>query len=682
MNFLYPKFLFALIALLIPVIIHLFGFRRYKAVYFSNINFLKAVKKETDSKSKLKHLLVLIMRMLTLASLIIAFARPYIPEKNEKNKINQNKIAVYIDNSFSTNAESKYGKILDAEKQKAAETADAFPENTKILFLTNDFALKHQHFVSKEQFKNFVGETNISPEIRSISEVSEKIKAVFEDNKIEQRYPVFFISDFQKSSADLNKLKPDSLQERFFIPVTAEKTDNIYIDSVWFENPGRPFNREDIIYVKIKNASKESYTQMPVKLFLNGEMISTGTFNVKANEEITKQLKFINKNTGIINGEVKISDFPVVYDNVFYFNYELADTCKILIISEKGNKNKFITDACNALPHTSVKNISLQKSGYEKFENYNVIISDGLKKITSNLKEKYSDFTENGGILILFPTVNISVTSYNSFLNALNLNYITGKDTTETYADKINYDSRILKDVFKQKEKNPDMPVIFKHLIFGNLSNIKEEVILYSEKNDKLIINSDVSEGKVFIFASYPDKSYGNLIYHPLWTSVLYNMIFYNTAGKKIFYTIGNNEIVRIKYSGDDLPVRIVNKEKNIDIIPQYSKTGKNTYELQLNEVIQKDGHFKIMSGNKILSGISLDYNRKESDLTHYSLEELKKLSKTNQNNIKSVLNTGKHIDKEIINNQNRGINLHIIFLIAAIIFTAAEIIIIKLLNR
>ncbi|MDO9613526.1 MAG: BatA domain-containing protein, partial [Bacteroidota bacterium] len=45
MSFLYPVFLFALLALAIPVIIHLFNFRRYKTLYFSNVTLLKLIKK-------------------------------------------------------------------------------------------------------------------------------------------------------------------------------------------------------------------------------------------------------------------------------------------------------------------------------------------------------------------------------------------------------------------------------------------------------------------------------------------------------------------------------------------------------------------------------------------------------------------------------------------------------------
>src|SRR5579859_2003990 len=72
MHFLFPAFLFALAALAIPVIIHLFNFRRYQKVYFSNVQFLKEIQEQQSSLKNLKERLILASRMLALAFLILA----------------------------------------------------------------------------------------------------------------------------------------------------------------------------------------------------------------------------------------------------------------------------------------------------------------------------------------------------------------------------------------------------------------------------------------------------------------------------------------------------------------------------------------------------------------------------------------------------------------------------------
>jgi Na+/H+ antiporter NhaD/arsenite permease-like protein len=103
MQFLYPLFLTALAALAIPVIIHLFYFRRFKKVYFTNVRFLKNVKEETSARRKVRDLLVLLARMFALAFLVLGFAQPFIGGDDEVQVGNQS-ISIFIDNSFSMGA--------------------------------------------------------------------------------------------------------------------------------------------------------------------------------------------------------------------------------------------------------------------------------------------------------------------------------------------------------------------------------------------------------------------------------------------------------------------------------------------------------------------------------------------------------------------------------------------------
>src|SRR5690606_28086855 len=102
----YPQFLFGLLALAIPIIIHLFNFRRTKKIYFSNNLFLRNVKEATTSKLKVKHLLILAARLLFITCLVLTFAQPYIPGENQNAAENgENLVYIYLDNSQSMSSE-------------------------------------------------------------------------------------------------------------------------------------------------------------------------------------------------------------------------------------------------------------------------------------------------------------------------------------------------------------------------------------------------------------------------------------------------------------------------------------------------------------------------------------------------------------------------------------------------
>ena len=152
MSFLFPAFLFALLALAIPVIIHLFNFKRYKTLYFSNVPLLKRIKQESRKKSQLKQLLIMLARIMAIASLVIAFSRPYIPTGNRTANTAQQMVEIYIDNSFSMKAEGEKGQLLEQAKIKAIEIANSYPVGTQFLILTNDFNTGNQLPLNNEQF--------------------------------------------------------------------------------------------------------------------------------------------------------------------------------------------------------------------------------------------------------------------------------------------------------------------------------------------------------------------------------------------------------------------------------------------------------------------------------------------------------------------------------------------------
>ena len=98
MSFLYPTFLFGLFALAIPIIIHLFNFKRYKKVAFSNVRFLQEIKERTQAQSQLKHLLILLMRILAITFLVFSFAQPFIKDESVKAIKGNSTISIFLDN--------------------------------------------------------------------------------------------------------------------------------------------------------------------------------------------------------------------------------------------------------------------------------------------------------------------------------------------------------------------------------------------------------------------------------------------------------------------------------------------------------------------------------------------------------------------------------------------------------
>ena len=76
MTFSHPAMLWGLAAVAIPVIIHLLRLRRYRTVYFSNVERLEATSSAQRRHDTIRQWLVLAARVLAIALLALAFAGP------------------------------------------------------------------------------------------------------------------------------------------------------------------------------------------------------------------------------------------------------------------------------------------------------------------------------------------------------------------------------------------------------------------------------------------------------------------------------------------------------------------------------------------------------------------------------------------------------------------------------
>jgi hypothetical protein len=157
MSFVYPSFLWALTVLSIPIIIHLFNFRKTTKIYFSNTRFLRQVKQETTQKRKLKQYLVLASRLLFLLFLVLAFAQPFLPAQ-EQTTAGKN-ITLYVDNSYSMTAPVREKvRGFDAAIAFVNQITQAFPPDTRYRILTNDFAPFSNTYKSKSELVDLISQ--------------------------------------------------------------------------------------------------------------------------------------------------------------------------------------------------------------------------------------------------------------------------------------------------------------------------------------------------------------------------------------------------------------------------------------------------------------------------------------------------------------------------------------------
>lgn len=681
MNFLYPTFLFALSAISIPIIVHLFNFRRYKVEYFSNVQFLKNIQQETKAKSRIKHFLILLLRILAVASLVFAFSQPFIPSANTSVAPKQDIVCIYIDNSFSMDSESKFGNMLEVAKNKVHGILDAFPASTKFLLTTNDFELKHQHLVTKDQFIDFLGKIQVSPNSRKLSEIiSHQKDFIAADNSSKSRSKIFIISDFQKSFANFNSINNDSLLNVQLIPIIAQPVNNLYIDSCWFESPFRKYKQQEEIFVKVVNKSAEGYNNIPIKILINDSLKAIASFNIQPNSSEVVGLKFTNTSTGFFSGVVEISDYPVIYDNTFYFSFSIAENLNVLIINNQA-ESKYLKALYASDDYFKINNISEKNIQSSMFSSYNTIILNEMKNLSSGFVQEILAYVNNGGTVAFIPAIDGNIESYNSLLSLLKANTILVLDTHKIRLDYVNYSNPIYLNVFQKKEENADMPVLAKYFDFTEIAKTGDEPLLKMQ-NQKVAL-SLVQYGKgTFYSLSFPLSSEANnFAKHPLFVPTFYNIVFNSNLETKLYYVIGIDntiELAKTDNAESDQVFHIISTKTKTDFIPQHSLTNA-VERLFMQNNINKAGNYEVRFKNKMIATLAYNYNRSESDLNYFSDSKINsEIEKQNLSSF-SILDTDTKFLSGAIERMSKGTQLWKLFVILTLFFLACEIAVIRL---
>ena len=161
MTFLYPKILWALTALLIPIAVHLFNFRRHKTVYFSNTAVLKTIQQENAKTKKLKYLVVLTLRCLFIAALVLAFAFPYKPDEAARINTDEGLVGIYLDNSMSMKAQSSKTTLLEDARESAKSLLDKFSPSTRYVLMTNSFEVQNEYPMNRDEMLDQLDRMNL-----------------------------------------------------------------------------------------------------------------------------------------------------------------------------------------------------------------------------------------------------------------------------------------------------------------------------------------------------------------------------------------------------------------------------------------------------------------------------------------------------------------------------------------
>ena len=677
MQFLYPAFLFGLLALAIPVIIHLFNFRRFKTVYFTNVRFLKNIQEETATKSRLKHILVLISRMLAITFLVLAFAQPFIPSEQSANKATKKAVSIYIDNSFSMEAVNNDEQLLNIAKRKAEEIVNGYTIDDQFQLLTNDMEAKHQRLVSKEEMLQMITQVQCTPEVRSLSEIVKRQRDILNRDKAQSQKNIYAISDFQKNAAGFEN---DTTLNINLVHLQGKDQRNLAIDSVWFAGPVQILNQPIQLCYTISNYGEDEITNAPVTLKLNEQIKSIADITIPPLSKITDTMTFTLNEAGWYNGELGVKDYPVTFDDVLYFTFQPVSQIPVITINGK-TENTFIQSLIGKNSLFALTNNNVAQIDFSSLDKFDLIILNEVKSISGGLADALNQQLERGCNIIIFPPADMDVATVNNFLQMNSAgkygNYVKSKRNVTA----INTKNPVFTDVFEKVPKNLSLPFATESFQINAFSQTIEEMVMEFGDHRPMVAGYPAKQGVIYLSAVPLVREITDLqVQASLFAPMMYKIAVSTQKKMSLYVTIGETkwiDLPGINLTGD---ATLKVKSNNNEFIPEIRKAG-NLTAVNLSDYTNVSGIYTLLQpgapeGNTNQT-LALNYNRSESDLSFETAASLKE--RYNAANINVIDDINRDF-AGVVTQMNEGTPLWKFCIIFVLIFLAAEILLIRFL--
>ena len=677
MKFLYPQFLYALALVAIPIIIHLFNFRKFRTVYFSNVQFLKSVKEKTKSQSKLKHLLILFSRILAITALVLAFSQPYIPVDDSSQKAKKYAVSIYIDNSFSMNAENEKGRLLLNAKQHAQAIVDAYSNSDEFYILYNDFTGIQQRALNKEQFTKALNAIESSARSPSLNQIYKRQKNILEKN-LSDKKDIYIISDFQKTISNLDINSKDSIYSVRLVALKPYTNSNLYVDSCWLNTPNPQLDQNIKLYARVKNNNSVKKRDVNVILEVDGKQRAISSREV-TNEDIFPsnfiifnifELNFTVNSVGWHKGKLSLQDYPISFDDEFYFSFEVKPQLNIQHIYDYKYQTS-LEKLFNKDSNFNYSKQNIKQINYNSLNQSQLIILDGLKDMSSGFQQSIKNAIDKGSSLLVFPNNDINKVTYKNFCQLLNIDYYEKLNEQEIKIQSLEVKHPLFDGVFETIDERLNFPKIKQYYIIGHQSQSNGIPILKLEDNNGFLNEYQLAKGKVYLSSIGLDDSFGNFSQNALFVPILYNIASYAGGKQNLFYSIGQ-ENIPISTRTFESPMRLFNNK--VEIIPEVSTSG-----LWLANQISEANHYELKDNKRVTKAfLSFNYNRTESDLSLFDEENLRSLSEQQSNVF--LLETKLDNLSNYIQDLNTGIHLWISCILLTLFFLLIETFLIRLL--
>ena len=567
MVFLTPLFLIGLLAALIPVAIHLIRREKPPKVMFSTIRFLKKTSKKLVLFQHLQQIALLLLRAAVIVLLVLAFARPLFNQSVARLlDADPQSAVILLDLSMSMRWQDNF----DQAKAEALAVVDRLSGGDELGLIAFSGAAEVVRELDTEdgQLRELIesfdepgfGSTRYYPNLRLADQM-------LEDSRYENR-AIYLISDFQEvglQGADESwKLAPGVAL--YLIDVGSADSENLVLTDVRSPEQLLEDSAQQQILARVRSTGTQYLGSGEVSLSLNGQMVDRRPVDLTDRSEQVVTFAVDFEAEGDYVGEIRIAGDDFADDNAYYFTVDVLPKINVLLVNGEASDNWFDDEGHwfgLAVSSTDSSPFSLQtidpaELSAAAMRQSDVVALLNVGELTSSQAAALGEYVVNGGSLLIAPGDRVDERAFNQQLGEISPARLEqvgllGRDDYLVIAD---YDRRhpILRPL------GSDWSARFQgHWRLTPSEDAK--VLMQFDNTEAALVENDVGEGKVLLFASSLDLEWNNLALQGLFLPFVHETLRHlvrSEAGQSA-YEIGDSINLAQFVSDADVAVQDAN---------------------------------------------------------------------------------------------------------------------------
>ena len=411
-----------LVALGIPIVIHLLMRRNKQRLRFSTIQFFIQQDEKSDRHRKLRNLLLLATRLLLVSLLVLAFARPYLPELPfSKENTPPKQLVFVVDRSASMQAENgarwhKATELIISELQKLS------PADRIALIGCSSQVETLSPFAPAERVKSIVSETKPDFGAADLSDGLQEAVNLIALNP-NPASAIYLVSDLQQSGClKLQTVAVPKSIDLKILAVTTSEAANLSLSQLQIA--------KGALQVNVANYSEEGRTTT-LDVIADGKVVATQKLLLGAAVRTNATLPLPELPAGWQTVEARLAGqdtFP--FDNTADLSTYVSPKLRVICVEPRQAKRSFeeetffISSALQPSKTTDIvdSQFELQKVQPSQLagtlikhgSQFPLVICAGLKNLPEDSALALQQYVKEGGSLLMFVAEGFSGNRYNT----------------------------------------------------------------------------------------------------------------------------------------------------------------------------------------------------------------------------------------------------------------------------